>query len=77
MNDNWRDEALCLEIGGDPFFPEKGEPIADVKRVCQGCPVRAECLEYSIVTNQRYGVWGGVSERNRRKLIAKRREAVA
>lgn len=54
------------------FFPEKGDSIAGAKGLCQRCPVRLKCLEYALRTNQRHGVWGGLSVQERRKI---RREA--
>lgn len=64
----WHLEALCAEIGGDAWFPEKGESCNAAKRICQDCPVRAECLQYSLDNDERFGVWGGLSERERRRL---------
>lgn len=64
----WMDFSLCKEIGGDVFFPEKGESTKPAKRVCQACPVRSECLEYALRNDERFGIWGGLSEQERRKL---------
>ena len=64
----WQDRALCAQVTGDMFFPEKGEPSAAAKRVCRICEVRAECLEYALEHDERFGVWGGMSERERRRL---------
>ncbi len=52
----------------EAFFPPKGQPGLEAKRVCAGCPVRVECLEYALVTDQRWGVWGGTSAFERRAL---------
>ena len=52
----------------DPFFPEKGQPTRVAKRICAPCPVRTECLEYALAAGERWGVWGGLSERERRRL---------
>lgn len=69
---SWRARALCAEVGGDVFFPEKGEPAGDAKAVCARCPVQGECLwdalERGDVT---YGVLGGMSPQERRGLLAK------
>jgi WhiB family transcriptional regulator, redox-sensing transcriptional regulator len=64
----WRDYALCAQTDPDAFFPEKGVPSAPAKAVCRACFVRAECLGYALATDQRWGVWGGLSERERRRL---------
>ena len=52
----------------EAFFPEKGGSTRDAKRVCSGCTVRAECLEYALANDERFGIWGGLSERERRRL---------
>lgn len=64
----WQALARCAEVDPDLFFPEKGASARPAKRICQRCEVRTECLEYAIETDQRYGVFGGLSERERRKL---------
>jgi WhiB family redox-sensing transcriptional regulator len=72
MND-WRDLALCREVGGEIFFPEKREPTRDAKAVCRRCEVRGPCLEDALARDDRFGVLGGMTARERRKL--KRRAA--
>ena len=57
----------------EAFFPEKGGSTREAKRVCRSCEVRAECLEYALEHDERFGIWGGLSERERRRL--KRRPA--
>jgi WhiB family transcriptional regulator, redox-sensing transcriptional regulator len=64
----WQDLALCAETDPESFFPEKGGSTREAKRVCRSCEVRAECLEYALETEQRFGIWGGMSERERRRL---------
>ena len=64
----WQAEALCAQTDPEAFFPEKGGSTRDAKRVCQGCTVRGECLEYALAHDERFGIWGGLSERERRKL---------
>jgi len=65
---DWQDRALCAETDPEAFFPEKGGSTREAKRICQGCEVRAECLEYALEHDERFGIWGGYSERERRKL---------
>ena len=64
----WVAEALCQETDPDAFFPPKGGSTAAAKRVCAACPVQGECLEFALRTDQRFGIYGGLSERQRRLL---------
>lgn len=64
----WQTDALCAQVDPEAFFPEKGGSTRDAKRVCEACDVRAECLEWALENDERYGIWGGLSERERRKL---------
>jgi WhiB family transcriptional regulator, redox-sensing transcriptional regulator len=64
----WAAEARCLQAEPDTFFPEKGGSTREAKRICASCDVRDECLEYALANDERFGIWGGLSERERRKL---------
>jgi WhiB family redox-sensing transcriptional regulator len=64
----WQDLALCAETDPEAFFPEKGGSTREAKRVCRNCEVRAECLDYALRHEIRHGIWGGMSERERRRL---------
>ena len=64
----WQDLALCAETDPESFFPEKGGSTREAKQVCRSCEVRAECLEYALEHDERFGIWGGMSERERRRL---------
>ncbi len=64
----WQERALCSEADPDSFFPEKGGSTREAKRVCGRCEVKSECLEYALSHDERFGIWGGMSERERRKL---------
>ena len=66
----WMDLALCAEVDWAIFFPEKGESTRPAKAVCGNCEVRAECLEWALQHEDisAHGIWGGVSERDRRHL---------
>ena len=66
----WHDLARCAETDPEMFFPEKGESVRPAKRVCAGCEVRAECLQDALDRGERFGVWGGLSERERRVLAS-------
>ena len=73
----WRLNALCAETDPEAFFPEKGGSTREAKRVCVGCDVRAECLEFALRNDERFGIWGGLSERERRRLRMLRRDAIS
>lgn len=64
----WQEEALCAQTGGDFFFPEPGSSVREAKRICGLCPIRATCLEYALSHDMRFGVWGGMSEKERLAL---------
>lgn len=71
----WQDRALCAEVDADMFFPDSDRDAAAAVQVCSRCDVRRRCLEYAISNDVRYGVWGGLTERDRdliRKLVNKR-----
>jgi WhiB family transcriptional regulator, redox-sensing transcriptional regulator len=70
---SWQEQALCAETDPEAFFPEKGGSTREAKKICTGCEVKAECLEYALANDERFGIWGGLSERERRRL---RRRAV-
>ena len=65
---SWQERALCAQTDPEAFFPEKGGSTREAKRICQACAVRDECLEYALEHDERFGIWGGLSERERRKL---------
>lgn len=64
----WQAEALCAQTDPEAFFPEKGGSTRDAKRVCGACAVREECLQYALENDERFGIWGGLSERERRRV---------
>src|SRR5829696_5315603 len=63
-----QERALCAQTDPEAFFPEKGGSTREAKKVCLSCDVRGECLEYALAHDERFGIWGGLSERERRKL---------
>ena len=65
---SWQERALCAQTDPEAFFPEKGGSTREAKLICAGCEVRAECLEYALAFDERFGIWGGLSERERRRL---------
>ncbi|VEG52399.1 transcription factor WhiB [Mycolicibacterium aurum] len=66
--DQWQERALCAQTDPEAFFPEKGGSTREAKRICQGCEVKDMCLEYALANDERFGIWGGLSERERRRL---------
>lgn len=68
------DLGSCRGMDPDVFFPDRGESLAPAKQVCAECIVRDECLEFALDNRERFGVWGGTSERERRRLRRARRE---
>ena len=65
---SWQEQALCAQTDPEAFFPEKGGSTREAKRICVGCDVKGECLEYALGQDERFGIWGGLSERERRRL---------
>lgn len=68
LDAGWREDALCAQSDPEAFFPDKGGSAAEAKRVCARCPVQAACLDYALRNDERFGVWGGMSERERRRM---------
>lgn len=68
----WHIDTPCSQADADAWFPEKGESTANAKRICAGCDVRTTCLEWALEHNEKFGVWGGLSELERRRLLEQR-----
>jgi len=66
--DDWKASALCAEGDPDEWFPERNESPLAAQSICSRCPVRTECLEYAIVNDERYGVWGGTLPADREEI---------
>ncbi|TFD29421.1 WhiB family transcriptional regulator [Cryobacterium cryoconiti] len=65
---SWQSDSLCAQTDPEAFFPEKGGSTRDAKKICSSCEVRTQCLQYALANDERFGIWGGLSERERRKL---------
>ena len=65
---SWQDDGLCAQADPEAFFPEKGGSTKRAKSICRRCPVKDECLKYALDNDERFGIWGGLSERERRDL---------
>jgi WhiB family redox-sensing transcriptional regulator len=70
----WMLHARCRGANPTEFFPSDGLGVEMAQRICTGCPVRVDCLEYALLHRIEHGVWGGASERERRRIIRRRRD---
>lgn len=68
LDRSWQAQANCMGVDPDLFFPERGASTREAKEVCRGCVVREDCLEYALANGEKFGIWGGMSERERRRL---------
>jgi len=75
MNLSWREHASCRGVDPEIFYPATDEEAEMAKSVCAQCGVRPACLEYALTTRERDGVWGGATERERRRLLRQRRKS--
>ncbi len=73
----WQDLANCRGADPDLFFPERGASTRTAKGICRDCQVRAECLEFAIVSSEKFGIWGMMSELERRKIRKERQIAAS
>jgi len=69
----WALRGLCSAADPELFFPPRGDPAADARRICDRCPVRTECLAYALVAGEEFGIWGGLDP-DERKNLARRRK---
>jgi WhiB family redox-sensing transcriptional regulator len=77
VDTSWMARGNCRDESPARFFPSDGVGVEVARRVCAGCPVKAPCLEYALVHRIDHGVWGGCSERERRRIQKRRRLAAA
>jgi WhiB family redox-sensing transcriptional regulator len=73
-NLSWRQRAACKGVDPDIFYPSSDEEAEEAKSICAQCPVRETCLEYALANRERDGVWGGATERERRRMVRQRRK---
>ena len=71
----WQNKANCLGVDPELFFPERGASTREAKEVCRGCIVREQCLEFALQNGEKFGIWGGLSERERRRIRRQRAQA--
>ena len=74
MDTEWMAHGLCRELPPTTFFPNDGVGVDRARRICNTCPVQEPCLEYALVERVDHGVWGGASERERRRILKRRRQ---
>ena len=75
MDMTWMQRGRCRDIPPSTFFPSDGVGVDVARRICADCPVKAPCLEYALENHVDHGVWGGCSERERRRILKRRRSA--
>jgi len=72
LDTSWQETSNCLGVDPDLFFPERGASTREAKEVCRGCIVREDCLEFALANGEKFGIWGGMSERERRRIRRQR-----
>ena len=75
MDTDWMADGSCRHEPASTFFPRDGVGVEIARRVCADCPVKSPCLEYALRNRIDHGVWGGASERERRRIARQRRLA--
>ena len=73
MDTEWMTAGKCQDMPHSVFFPNDGVGVEIARRICADCPVKAPCLEYALLNRIDHGVWGGSSERERRRIARRRR----
>ena len=69
----WRELGACKGLDAAIFYPDDDDDAEDAKAICAGCGVRVACLEHALSTREKVGVWGGATERERRRIVRQRR----
>lgn len=75
MNATWQKRAACRGLDAEIFYPAEDEEAEEAKSVCELCPVHQPCLEHALMQREREGVWGGCTERERRRILRQRRKS--
>jgi WhiB family redox-sensing transcriptional regulator len=75
MDTEWMARGNCAHESPSTFFPSDGVGVEIARRICATCPVKDQCLEHALVNRIDHGVWGGCSERERRRILKRRRQA--
>ena len=74
MNTDWMTQGKCKELAWEMFFPRDGMGLTAAQKICAECPVSKRCLEYALENHIGHGIWGGCSERERRRILRRRRD---
>jgi WhiB family redox-sensing transcriptional regulator len=77
MDTDWMSEGNCSAVPPSTFFPSDGVGVDAARKICLDCPVKRQCLEYALANRIDHGVWGGTSERERRRILRQRRMTIA
>jgi WhiB family transcriptional regulator, redox-sensing transcriptional regulator len=77
MDLSWRQRAACRGLSTDIFYPVSDDDADIAKSICAVCPVAEECLEFALAEREREGIWGGATERERRRIVRQRRKSAA
>jgi len=72
---SWREWARCRGVDPEIFYPPEEDEALHAKEICAECPVREVCLDYALTNREKIGVWGGMTERERRRMLRQRRKA--
>lgn len=75
--EDWREQGLCRQYDPDTFFGKTTPDVHEAKRICRGCPVREQCTQFALDNDERFGVWGGLSQKELRALRSRRKQAIA
>jgi WhiB family redox-sensing transcriptional regulator len=75
VNGGWRQQARCRGVDPEIFHPGEDDDPSAAKAICALCPVREACLEHALAVREKHGVWGGLTERERRRVIRQRRRS--
>jgi WhiB family redox-sensing transcriptional regulator len=74
-NQSWRQTAACRGLDPEIFYPASDDDAEAAKGVCNGCAVRMPCLEYALSNREHDGIWGGATEKERRRIVRQRRKS--
>lgn len=77
FDSEWMSRGLCSDKPPEVFFPSDGVGVDRARKICADCPVKGQCLEYALVNRIDHGVWGGTSERERRRILRQRKRQTA
>lgn len=75
LDRSWVELRNCADADTNLFFPERGQSTAAAKKICRSCVVREECLNYAMMNGEKVGIWGGLSELERRRIRSARWQA--